>query len=45
MGMENMAVTGGGINWALIGTVGGCFIVGIIIGIVLGRRVMKKRDI
>ena len=34
-----------GINWLLIGIIGGCFIIGLVIGIILGRRAMKKRDI
>ena len=37
--------TGSGVNWALIGIVAGCFVFGVVIGIVLGRRAMKKRDI
>ena len=37
--------SGSGVNWILIGVIAGCFIFGVVIGIVLGRRAMKKRDI
>ena len=36
---------GGGVNWVLIGVIAGCFVFGVVIGIILGRRAMKKRDI
>ena len=37
--------TASSINWLLIGIIAGGFIVGLILGIILGRRAMKKRDI
>ena len=39
------ATLSGGVNWILVGVVGGCFVLGVVIGIILGRRAMKKRDI
>ena len=36
---------GSGVNWVLIGVIIGCFVFGVVIGIILGRRAMKKRDI
>ena len=36
---------GSTVNWLLIGVITGSVILGIIIGILLGRRAMKKRDI
>ena len=37
--------TGFEINWLLIGVVLGSLILGVVFGIILGRRAMKKRDI
>ena len=46
MGVADMAMTGGStINWLLIGVVVGSAVLGVVIGILLGRRTMKKRDI
>jgi len=36
---------GSSINWLLVGIIVGGFIVGLVFGIILGRRAMKKRDI
>lgn len=45
-GYYDMPTTGGtGINWLLIGVIAGSAVLGIIFGILLGRRAMKKRDI
>ena len=47
-GMENMDMatsTGSGLDWLLIGVIAGSVILGIVIGILLGRKAMKKRDI
>ena len=43
--VADIANAGSGVNWLLIGIVGGCFVLGVVIGIILGRRAMKKRDI
>ena len=43
--MAQEAVSSGGVNWVLIGVIAGCFVFGVVIGIILGRRAMKKRDI
>ena len=46
MGVADMAMTGGStINWLLIGIIAGSAVLGIVIGILLGRKAMKKRDI
>ena len=45
MPVADIANVGGGVNWVLIGVVAGCFIFGVVIGIILGRKAMKKRDI
>ena len=46
MPVTDMAIAGGSsINWLLIGVIAGSVIIGIIVGILLGRRTMKKRDI
>lgn len=37
--------TGTGINWILIAVIAGSVVLGIIFGILLGKRAMKKRDI
>ena len=43
--VNEVVKTSGGVNWILIGIIAGCFVVGVVIGIILGRRAMKKRDI
>ena len=45
MGMDSMTAGGPGINWILIGVVAISVVLGFVIGIFLGRRAMKKRDI
>jgi len=45
MPTPDMAVVAGGVNWILIGVIVGCFAFGILAGILLGKRAMKKRDI
>ena len=45
MSMVDAINNGSGVNWVLIGVIAGCFAVGVVIGIILGRRAMKKRDI
>ncbi len=45
MGMDMAGASGGNINWLLIGIVAGSIILGLIIGILLGKRAMKKKDI
>ena len=46
MPMPDIATTSGStIDWLLIGVIAGSVILGIIVGILLGRRTMKKRDI
>ena len=48
MGMEGYDVVAAGsspINWLLIGVIAGSVVLGIVVGILLGRRAMKKRDI
>lgn len=45
MPVADIATVGEGINWLLIGIIAGCFALGIVMGILLGRRAMKKRDI
>lgn len=44
MGMAEIS-TGNSVNWLLIGIIAGSIILGTIIGIILGKRAMKKRDI
>lgn len=45
-GYYDMPTTGSTeINWLLIGIIAGSVVFGIIFGIFLGRRAMKKRDI
>ena len=39
------ATTGTGLNWVLIAVIAGSVVLGIIVGILLGKRAMKKRDI
>lgn len=47
MPVTDMTVVAGGssLNWLLIGVIAGSVILGIIAGILLGRKAMKKRDI
>ena len=45
MPIAEVSNTGSGVNWVLIGVIAGCFVFGVEIGIILGRRAMKKRDI
>jgi len=47
MPLADSAVSNGGmeINWLLVGVILGSVILGIVFGILLGRRTMKKRDI
>lgn len=42
---EGMANVGNGIDWVLIAVIAGSVVLGIIAGILLGKRAMKKRDI
>ena len=45
MGVVDMTMTGGStINWLLIGVIAGSAILGVVVGILLGRKAMKKRD-
>ena len=44
-GMDMAVVGTSSINWLLIGVILGSVILGIVVGILLGRRAMKKRDI
>ncbi len=37
--------SGTGIDWILIAVIAGSVVLGIIFGILLGKRAMKKRDI
>ena len=45
MAVTDIANVGGGVKWVLIGVIAVCFVFGVVIGIILGRRAMKKRDI
>lgn len=45
MPVADIATASGGINWLLVGIIAGCFALGIVMGIFLGRKAMKKRDI
>ena len=45
MPVAEVSNAGGGVNWVLIGIIAGCFVFGVVIGVILGRRAMKKRDI
>ena len=37
--------TGTGLDWILIAVIAGSIVLGIVVGIILGKRAMKKRDI
>lgn len=37
--------TGTGLDWILIAVIAGSIVLGIIAGVLLGKRSMKKRDI
>ena len=39
------AATGTGLDWILIAVIAGSIVLGIGVGILLGKRAMKKRDI
>ena len=39
------AATGTGLEWILISVIAGSIVLGIVVGIILGKRAMKKRDI
>ena len=39
------AATGTGLAWILIAVIAGSIVLGIVVGIILGKRAMKKRDI
>lgn len=39
------AATGTGLDWILISVIAGSIVLGIVVGIILGKRAMKKRDI
>ncbi len=39
------AATGTGLDWILIAVIAGSIVLGIVVGIILGKRAMKKRDI
>ncbi len=39
------ATTGTGLDWVLIAVIAGSVVLGIVVGILLGKRAMKKRDI
>ena len=39
------AATGTGLDWILIAVIAGSIVLGIIAGVLLGKRSMKKRDI
>lgn len=39
------ATTGTGVDWVLVAVIAGSVVLGIIFGIFLGKRAMKKRDI
>lgn len=44
--VANEGMNGGtGVNWILIAVIAGSVVLGIIVGILLGKRAMKKRDI
>ena len=45
MAAPDIVNVGSGVSWVLIGVVAGCFFFVVVIGIILGRRAMKKRDI
>ena len=45
MPISDIAGAGGSVNWLLIGIIIGCFALGVVMGILLGRKAMKKRDI
>ena len=45
-GMDMMGpTTGTSIDWLLIGVIMGSVILGFIIGLILGKRAIKKKDI
>ena len=39
------ASTGTGLDWILIAVIAGSIVLGIVVGVILGKRAMKKRDI
>lgn len=43
----NMAINSSGstINWTLVAVIAGSIVLGIVVGIIFGKRAMKKRDI
>lgn len=41
----DMVATTPNIDWLLIGVIAGSIILGVVIGILLGRKNVKKRDI
>jgi uncharacterized protein YneF (UPF0154 family) len=43
--MDMTTSTGTELDWLLIGVIAGSVILGIVVGILLGRKAMKKRDI
>lgn len=44
-GNDMGGAAGTGLDWLLIGVIAGSVILGIVVGIIFGKRAMKKRDI